>query len=71
MKAVEFLRRVKKLARNTNIPCRFVAQHGKGSHGTLYFGSRSTTLKDLKKEMSESLLQDMCRQLDISKRGLY
>jgi len=71
VRAAEFLRRVKKLARRTNTPCRFVAQHGKGSHGTLYFGPGATTVKDLKKEMSESLLHDMCRQLGIDKKNLY
>jgi mRNA interferase HicA len=47
-----------------------VPDHGRGGHGRLYFGDRFTTIKDRKKEISPSLLSDMCRQLDIEKREL-
>ncbi len=71
MKAGEFLRRVKRLAERTGVASAFVARHGKGSHGTLYYGSRLTVVKDLKKELSENLLHDMCRHLGIDKRDLF
>ena len=48
-----------------------VRWHGKGSHATLFLGSHRTTLKDLKQEIGESLLNDMCRQLGISKKDLF
>jgi len=70
VKAGEFLRRVQRLARRSGVPAAFVASHGKGSHGTLYYGSRLTVVKDLKKELSESLLHSMCRQLGIEKHDL-
>jgi mRNA interferase HicA len=35
---------------------RFVAQRGKGSHGTLYYGERKTIVKDRKKELGSGLL---------------
>jgi mRNA interferase HicA len=62
---------VQRLAKRTGVPVAFVAGHGKGSHGTLYYGSRLTVVKDLKKELSESLLHDMCRHLGIDKRDLF
>ncbi|MEK7406999.1 MAG: hypothetical protein AAB225_18145 [Acidobacteriota bacterium] len=46
MKAGELVTRVKKpLARKNRIRCRFVAAHGKGSHGTLYFAGRLTDIR--------------------------
>jgi len=50
--------------------CYYVAGHGKGSHGMLFYGQGRTTLKDLKKEVGEGLLNVMCRQLGIRKRDL-
>ncbi len=35
---------------------RFETKRGKGSHGTLYYGSRKTILKDRKKEIGQGLL---------------
>ena len=46
-------------------------QRGKGSHGRLFFGSRFTTLKDLRKEIGVGLLKAMCAQLGITKEELY
>lgn len=48
VKGAEFERRVRKLAKNQDLPCYFVASKGKGSHGRLYFGAQVTTLKDRK-----------------------
>lgn len=61
----EFEKRVKRLARKNGRDVRFV-QHGKGSHGRLYYGDRFTTLKDRKKEIGRGLLRAMCSQLGIS-----
>jgi mRNA interferase HicA len=70
VKGSEFLRKVKKLAERRGLSYRWVPDHGRGSHGRLYLGDRFTTIKDRKKEISPSLLGDMCRQLDIEKREL-
>jgi hypothetical protein len=48
----EFLRRITRLGRAHSIAVRFEQRHGKGSHGMLHYGSRKTTLKDLRKEIS-------------------
>jgi hypothetical protein len=41
----EFLRCIKRLGRMRGIAVGFDQRHGKGSHGTLRYGSRKTTLK--------------------------
>jgi mRNA interferase HicA len=70
VKGAEFERRVRKLARNRNVVCRFVADKGKGSHGRLYFGDDYTTLKDRKKEVGRDLLAKMCADLGIDPHDL-
>jgi mRNA interferase HicA len=65
VRASEFLRRVKKLARNSGVSCRFVAGHGKGSHGTLYYGGRLTTLQDLSRELPTGTLHAMLKHLGL------
>ena len=49
---------------------RFDQRHGKGSQGTLHFGSRKTTPKDLRKEIGTGLLHAMLSQLGLSRRDL-
>lgn len=44
--------------------------HGKGSHGTVFLGISSTTLKDPKKEIGPGLLSKMCRDLHIKPADL-
>ena len=56
----EFLRRIKRLGRQRGIAVRFDQRHGKGSHGTLHYGSRKTTLKDLRKEKSAPVCCTPC-----------
>ena len=57
----EFVRRVRRLGRESGIPVRFEARTGKGSHGRLYFGERFAPVKDLRKELSVGLLRAMLR----------
>jgi mRNA interferase HicA len=66
----EFLRRINRLGRQRGIVVRFDQRHGKGSHGTLHFGSHKTTLKDLRKEVGAGLLHEMLNQLGLSRRDL-
>ena len=49
---------------------RFSDGRGKGSHGTLYYGSGMTTIKDRKKEIGPGLLKSMCNDLGIDPREL-
>jgi mRNA interferase HicA len=70
MTGSEFLRRIMRLGRARRAVVRFDRRHGKGSHGTLHYGNRKTTLKDLRKEIGEGLLQDMLKRLGLSRRDL-
>jgi mRNA interferase HicA len=66
----EFLRRITRLGRARGITVRFDRRHGKGSHGTLHYGSHKTTLKDLRTEIGTGLLHDMLAQLGLSRHDL-
>ena len=66
----EFLRRITRLGRTRGIAVRFDPRHGKGSHGTLRYGNRKTTLKDLRKEIGTPLLHAMLDQLGLGRRDL-
>ena len=70
MRAGEFVRKVKDLARHRGVFFRYDASSGKGSHGRILLGERQTTVKSLHKELGEGLLNDMCKQLGIAKRDL-
>jgi len=48
----------------------FDKRHGKGSHGTLYYGARKTTVKDRKKEIGPGLFSAMLEQLGLTKADL-
>lgn len=61
----EFLRKVHQLAKRRNVRCAFVSARGKGSHGTLYFGSAFTLVKDRRKELGAGLVRAMCKDLGI------
>jgi len=53
VKVAELIRKVQAVGRRRDLPVRFVASRGKGSHGTLYLGSAFTTVKDRNKEQRD------------------
>jgi hypothetical protein len=61
----EFLRKLNRLARERQVPFAYDPRHGKGSHGRVFYGSFSTTLKDPKKELGPGLIGKMRRDLEI------
>ena len=65
MTGAEFLRRIRKIAKEHGSEVRFEARPGKGSHGRLYYGKRFTTVKDRKKEIGPGLLQKMLADLGL------
>lgn len=72
MKGNEFIKRVKKLAkRKSIILCEYRKERGKGSHGTFYYGDKSTTLKNPKDELKKGTLNAMLKQLGIKDNELY
>ena len=68
MTGAEFLRRLQRLGHMRGVTVRFVAERGKGSHGTVYFGERFTVLKDRTKALSPGLLGAMLKQLGLHRR---
>ena len=70
MNGHEFLRKLNKLAKGRKIQVVYEPVHGKGSHGTVFFGAGYTTLKDPKKEIGPGLLSKMCRDLKIKPMDL-
>jgi mRNA interferase HicA len=45
-------------------------ERGKGSHGTLYFGSRFTVIRNLKDELKTGTLHAMLKQLGLTLEDL-
>ena len=70
MTGSEFERRIRRISRRRSVPISFDREHGKGSHGRLYFGGRFTTLKDRKKEIGPGLLKAMLDQLGLTREDL-
>lgn len=70
MKAAEFVRKLKRLGQARRVAVRFVPHRGKGSHGTLYYGSARTIVQDLKRELPTGTLHAMLRQLGLSPEDL-
>ena len=66
----EFVRKVKAVGRARKIPIVLNAARGKGSHQTLYFGSRFTVVRNLKDELKTGTLHAMCSQLGIKVKDL-
>ena len=50
MTAGEFIRKVQAIGATHGVPVHFDKTRGKGSHGTLYYGTRFTIVKDRRKE---------------------
>jgi mRNA interferase HicA len=66
----EFVRKVKKVGRRRGVPVEFVAERGKGSHGTLYYGARRTVVKHRQAELSPGLLHAMLVQIGLTLEDL-
>ena len=59
--------RVFELGAERDVLVRLDPKRGKGSHVTLYFGSRKTIVKDRRKELPPGLLSAMIRQLGLER----
>ncbi|OFV99858.1 MAG: hypothetical protein A3F68_02815 [Acidobacteria bacterium RIFCSPLOWO2_12_FULL_54_10] len=64
------MRKVKRLGQARGIEVRFVAKRGKGSHGTLYYGSARTMVQSLKRELPIGTLHAMLGQLGLTREDL-
>ena len=65
MNGTEFARRAKRYARNAGLEFRFDQSEGKGSHGRLYLGGKTTFVK--RSEIGKGLLAAMLKELGIRK----
>jgi len=68
MKGSEFLRKVQDIARQNGVKVTYAPERGKGSHGTLYYGDKRTTLRNVKDELKTGTLRAMLKQLGIDPR---
>ena len=67
VKGREFVDRVFELGAERSVSVRLDTKRGKGSHVTLYYGTRKTVVKDRRKELAPGLLSAMIRQLDLNR----
>jgi len=70
VKGSEFIRRLRKVARKRGVRVELLPERGKGSHATLYFGSRCTVVRNLKDELKTGTLHAMLQQLGLSLEDL-
>lgn len=70
MNGNELLKKLRRVAKEKGVPIDLVKSHGKGSHGTLYFGDKKVTLKDLKKEIGPGLLKAMLEKIGLTKSDI-
>ncbi len=71
MKGREFIERISEIGRERGVPVRIDTKRGKGSHVTLYYGSRFTIVKDRRKDIGPGLLSSMIRQLGLDRRDFH
>lgn len=62
----EFIRKIKKLGQENGVSVQFMARRGKGSHGTLLYGSRFTIVRNPKAELKQGTLHAMLDQLGLT-----
>lgn len=70
MTGAEFLRKLKLLADRRHVAIHFDQKRGKGSHGTIHFGSRRTILPNIKRELPPGTLRAILKQLGLTPQDL-
>jgi mRNA interferase HicA len=70
MNGNEFLRRLKAIAKARGLTLAIDSRQGKGSHQTIFFGDKRTTIRHLPDELKTGTLNAMCKQLGIRKEEL-
>ena len=71
MKGRDFIERVSEIGRERGVPVRIDTERGKGSHITLYYGSRFMIVKDRRKDIGPGLLAAMIRQLGLDRSDFH
>ncbi|MGH8121686.1 MAG: type II toxin-antitoxin system HicA family toxin [Rudaea sp.] len=70
MNGNEFLRRLKAIAKARSLSLVIDSKQGKGSHQTILFGAKRTTIRHLPDELKTGTLNAMCKQLGLRKEEL-
>jgi mRNA interferase HicA len=70
MKGIDFIRKIKKLAKFRGIACNIDKKRGKGSHVTLYFGNNRTIVRNPKDELKKETLNAMLKQLELTQKDI-
>jgi mRNA interferase HicA len=70
MKGDELLKKLRRLGKANGVPVKYDGKPGKGSHGRVYYGAAFTTIKYLKKEIGSGLLNEMLKDLNLTKDDL-
>lgn len=65
MKGSEFIRRIERIGYERKLTVKYVPRRGKGSHGTLFLGTRFTIVRNSKDELKTGTLHGMLKQLGI------
>jgi hypothetical protein len=60
------VRRIRALGAARRVEVRWIAHRGKGSQGLLYYGSKMTTVRNLKDEVDKRAYYKMLSQLGLS-----
>ncbi len=66
MKGIDFIRKIKKLAKQRGLRCSVDKKRGKGSHVTLYLDNNRTTVRNPKDELKKGTLSAMIKQLGLN-----
>ncbi len=70
MTGSEFVKRVKKHGKAKKVDVVWDKKRGKGSHGTLYYGSKFTVVRYLPDELKTGTLNGMLGQLGLTVRDI-
>jgi len=63
----EFIKRVRKYGRKYGLNVEWMAERGKGSHGTLYLSNHRTIVRNPKDELKTGTFNAMLKQLGLRK----
>ena len=70
MKGIDFIRKIKKLAKQRKLRCSIDKKRGKGSHVTLYFGDYRTIVRNPKDELKKGTISAMLKQLALTNQDI-
>jgi len=66
----EFIRRVRRYAKDHGLPFEWRPDLGKGSHGIVILGDRRTVVRDPKDELKTGTLHAMLKQLGLTRADI-